>query len=233
MITQNIKFAIGNEILAGRLVTDQKEHKPQLLFFHGAGQSHKGRSLKLAEQLAKRGISSFAFDFSGHGESTGTLEASSLAKRTNEAKSALQFLDLNKPITVCGFSMGAYIAIQLLKFAQVETLGLFYPAIYSRKVFNLPHGKERSELLRQLESWKDTDATEILQDFKGNLLIYIGDNDEVIPKGIITLLDDSSPNAASKKIQIIPGGTHHLLDTIYPDQQLLESIVNDIAHLSP
>ena len=39
-----------------------------------------------------------------------------------------------------------------------------------------------------------------LEQFRGNLLIYIGDDDAVIPKGVIELMDRHSTNVKRKEI---------------------------------
>src|SRR4051794_17833447 len=103
---EKISFQVGNERLVGQLVLSHTKEKPSVLFVHGAGKATKERSQPLAERLAERSISSFAWDCSGHGESTGTMNHSSLQKRTIEAQMALTYTDPNQPLSICGFSMG-------------------------------------------------------------------------------------------------------------------------------
>src|SRR2546425_11226766 len=106
MLIKKVQFAVGGEALAGNIISGSELDEPRLLLVHGAGQATKERARPLALKLAEYNISSFGFDFSGHGESTGKLEESSLYKRTTEAKEACRFLTSEEPLTVCGFSMG-------------------------------------------------------------------------------------------------------------------------------
>lgn len=216
-----INFKFNDQTLAGI----QYGKNPHLLFIHGAGQSIKERLRYLAEKLLNDNISSFVFDHSGHGESTGILENSSLATRYNEAKYALNFLDESKPISVCGSSMGGYLAIKLLKDHPIQNLILFCPAIYDHQVFNIPFNKGFSEIIRKPESWKNSDAMSLLKNFKGNLLIFIGENDRIIPDEVIESIDRSSINTNKKEIIRIPGCPH----MIHPWIALHKHVANNIT----
>jgi alpha-beta hydrolase superfamily lysophospholipase len=103
-----VRFFVGREKLVGNIISDNTENEPTLLFLHGAGKATKERSNYIAFELAKHGIRSFSFDFSGHGESSGKLEESSLRKRVEEASAALNFLNHSEAVTLYGSSMGAH-----------------------------------------------------------------------------------------------------------------------------
>jgi pimeloyl-ACP methyl ester carboxylesterase len=204
---EQFRFSVGNEKLSAIKVADDV-HEAQVLFLHGAGASTKERFLWLAEALREQGIGSVLFDFSGNGESTGTMSSSSLAQRTREAQAALQHVQ--QPVAVLGASMGAYSAILLTQYILVQTLILFCPAIYTKEAFNVPFTAEFSRIIRKQHSWRDSDALEILERFTGNLLIVIGDDDEVIPGEVITLLDKHSPRVKEKEVMRLPKCTHNL-----------------------
>src|SRR5277367_5064447 len=107
MLISDVEFQSGVNTLKGTIVRHSEISLPTVLSLHGAGKSNRNRIRYLLDSLAKDDISSFCFDFSGHGESTGSLEQSSLTKRRQEAISAYQFLDNKKPLTVIGSSMGS------------------------------------------------------------------------------------------------------------------------------
>lgn len=219
-------FNVGKEKLSGQTVFNPAGDKPQLLFLHGAGQATKERALPIAERLAELSISSFGFDFSGHGESTGQLSQSSLKKRTDEALAAYQFLDQTKPKAICAFSMAGHIALELLKRTQnIQALFLFYPAIYSDKAFNLNFDSQFSAAIREENSWQKASVVNCLKDFKGNLLIVIGENDQVIPKGVVELLDEIAVNTKNKKIITVPEVGHLVLPAIYNNPTLSGQII--------
>lgn len=154
----------------------------------------------LARELARYDISFFAFDFSGWGESTGNLHHNSLQNRTHEAQIAIdQFLDPTKPISILACSMVGHNALKLLENNNVQNLILFYPAIYDRNAYDKPFDQTFTEIIRQPNSYRNTDVLQILELFKGNLLIIIGEKDEVIPKEVITLLDRHSSNVTHSR----------------------------------
>src|SRR5258708_18562704 len=96
-----------------KIVGDVLGDNPCLIILHGAGVYNRARYTNLRQFLFSNGISSCAFDFIGHGETGGELSSSSLELRTKVAQEVLKHLDLPKPISVLGSSMGAYTAIRL------------------------------------------------------------------------------------------------------------------------
>lgn len=211
MHLKQFKFKVGSEIIAAHTISSSASEKPHFLFMHGAGKATKERMKFLAHRLAEVGISSLGFDFSGHGESTGNLKESSLKKRTKEAQSALKFLSNERDITICASSMGAHIALELLKTnPTIKSLILFCPAIYHRDAFDVYFNECFSEIIRKSESWKRADVLDVLDDFNGNLLIYFGEKDEVIPRGVIELLDLKSKKTTKKEIVKLPGVDHQI-----------------------
>jgi uncharacterized protein len=227
-MNSKIKFSVGHETLVGQRVTLDPETLPKILFIHGAGQSTKERALPLALEILKRGLSSFLFDFSGHGESSGQLKQSSLAKRLLEARAALRFCDKSTPLGLCGFSMGAHIALDLLPSTLVKTLILFYPAIYTRKASTVPFSEGFSEIIRQPRSWEDSEAIDTLGSFTGRLLVVRGEKDEVIPEGVFNLLDTTASRTSRKKFITVPEAGHLLLDRVYSDPVLFDQLVDQM-----
>jgi pimeloyl-ACP methyl ester carboxylesterase len=206
-------FNAGSETLSGVLVSADSQQKPTNLFLHGAGKGTKKRALPIATYLEEHcDQASFLFDFSGHGESTGMLEHSSLAKRVSEAQAALQFFDTDKPFNLLGFSMGGHIALELLKDYPVANLVLFYPGIYTKDAYELQFDQGFSEVIRQHESWRDTAVTENLKGFTGRFLIVIGENDDVIPDAVIDMIYATAKDAHRKEILRIPNATHMFLE---------------------
>jgi len=179
-----------------------------LLFLHGAGTSDKERTKYLSDELQKYGIEGCSFNFSGHGGVD--LENSSLAKRLAEAEKAIKVFRLTEPLNLCGSSMGGYIAIKVLKNHGVDNLVLFAPAVYDFKAFALPFDSTFSEVIRQENSWENSDAFGILEKFSGKMLLFIGEKDEVIPERLVERIDKSLSMAKSKEIVRIPECPHKI-----------------------
>lgn len=198
-------------MLSASIFSNSNNEKPRIVLLHGGGRmSGKERTSYLSERLLKRKLSSFAFDYSGHGESTGLLKESSLKKKFNEALQAVKVAGIAKPMTVIGASMSGYLAIKLLNHCQIENLILFCPAIYDRQAFDVKFGADFTEIIRKKEGWRNTDILSTLNHFTGNLLVIIGEKDEVIPADVIRLIDQNSTNVKKKKIVIVPDCTHQI-----------------------
>lgn len=200
----------GTETLEGTIY-DRANVEPSLLFLHGAGGSDQKRVSYLAKQMITKKISSVSFDFSGHGKSTGKLEESSLQKRYNEVCDVSPFINTEESITLCGTSMGGYLAVKMLSyFHNVHTLLLYCPAIYSKDAFDVPFTDEFSKILQTENSWKNTDIIENMKKFTGNVFIIIGQKDEVIPKGVIDLYMNSFEKAYHKELIIVAHADHQI-----------------------
>ena len=158
-------FNIRGEKIAGASFTDKANDIPQILFIHGGSKSSENLYY-LAELLFAKGISSILFDHSGHGKSSGKIFQSSLKKRVNEAKEVVLQSKMTEPISICAFSMGGYVALKLLEEYEVENLYLFCPAVYDKKAYDKFFGDEFTQIIRQPESYKNTDVLKNLQKFK-------------------------------------------------------------------
>jgi len=203
-------FKCHGETLAGVTAKNKNADIPSFLFLHGAGQSDKSRAFYLMERFQSRGISTCAFDFSGHGSSSGDLKKSSLQRRTDEAACAIKkFLAQDKPMTVCGSSMSGHTAIRLLdEVSNIGSLILFCPAAYDRDAYSVPFNNGFTSIIKEKGSWEKSEIFSLLEEYTGKLLIFIGENDEVIPKGVIELLDKHSTKATKKEIVVIPECNH-------------------------
>ncbi len=225
-------FKVGKENLSGLLFkSDTPISKGNILFLHGAGKATKDKVSNLAQVLLANQISSFAFDFSGHGESSGSLQESSLQKRVQEAQGAVEQFTKNK-LTICAFSMGGHIALELLRTTPVQNLILFCPAIYTPEAFNLPFDERFSSAIREPESWKNAEVVKLLQGFTGKMLVMIGEKDEVIPKGVIELINSNATNTTKKEVFVIPNVGHQILSEAYKDKNLLNIIIEKVTLFS-
>ncbi|MEU6595111.1 alpha/beta fold hydrolase [Streptomyces sp. NPDC046881] len=77
------------------------------VLLHGAGNGSKERLLPFVTDFADRGCRALAFDFSGHGESTGALAKLSLRRRFELAVAVLDaHAPAGDPLVLVGFSGG-------------------------------------------------------------------------------------------------------------------------------
>ncbi len=119
MIKNSFTFNTDDEIIAGTILSNETSvTPPKFIFLHGAGAGIKERIYGIAPSIIDVGTNILTIDFSGHGESTGDLKKSSLEKRVNEAKHAINKFASKESLTICGVSMGGYVAIKLLGFTK-------------------------------------------------------------------------------------------------------------------
>lgn len=211
MIKNPFIFNTDDEIISGTILCNKTSAvPPKFIFLHGAGASIKERVYGIAPSIIDVGTSILTIDFSGHGESTGELKKSSLEKRVNEAKHAINKFASKESLTICGVSMGGYVAIKLLELYKIDTLILFCPAIYDKKAYNIRFDAGFTEVIRTPESWRNTDVLPLLEEFTGKLLIVMGDKDEVIPREVIELIINNAKKANKKEVYIIPDCPHRI-----------------------
>lgn len=223
---------VGSEKIYGELFgLKNAVAKARLIYLHGAGK--KGiLHFPLTPQFEAREFSVANFHFSGCGKSSGSFEASSLEKRFLEAKAVIEQHGDLANLTLSSASMGGHLALKLLENFDVKNLILFCPAIYDRDAFSVPFNQDFSEIIRKPDSWKNTDVLEPLQKYRGKLMIVIGDSDEVIPKGVIELLDQNSGQAAKKEIVVLKDCPHWIGPWLEArpeeSEKLAEKIINFI-----
>ena len=227
------KHYVREEIISGIIlqVNQQAHILPSCIFIHGGGSaSYKERIIDFTEPIFKENINILSFDFSGHGESTGTLATGSLERRVIEAQEIIKHYSALQALTIFGASMGGYIAIKLLELFPINTLILFCPALYDVKAYEIPFDKGFTEIIRSFESWRNTDVLKILEKFTGKLLIIMGSEDQVIPEGVIELIMKHATRVNKKELYIIPQCSHQIhtwLESHPEDLKRLHQKINE------
>ena len=135
---QSFKVPFGEHTLVGDVLSDDSEAK--VLVLHGAGEHGRLRVRFVREWLFKRGISSCAFDFIGHGETGGDIKKTSLFERTRQVCAVIDTQNIRLPLRIVAASMGAYTAVKLLEHYPVETMVLLVPAMYTKAAYRRSFG---------------------------------------------------------------------------------------------
>ncbi|HEX8957173.1 MAG TPA: alpha/beta hydrolase [Burkholderiaceae bacterium] len=186
-----------------------------VLLLHGAGASARNKFSILRHALEARGVGMTCFDCIGHGETGGEMSESSLLSRTRQAEAVIAHRGLecgmDAPLSLIGFSMGAYNAIRLTQTHEVGSLILIVPGVYTPSAYGLPFGPQFSSAIRRERSWEDSDAWEILSRYRGRLLVIAAGNDAVIPREIPERLVASSVNAQWRRLLVVPDTEHRHL----------------------
>ncbi len=84
-------------------------------------------------------------------------------------------------------------------------------------------------MIRKNYSWKNSDIFSALKKFNGNFLIFIGNNDEIIPKEVINFLDKSSTNTKKKEIIIIPNCPHKIHTWLSKHKDAADEVAEKIS----
>lgn len=213
------------------------DHRPasgdtHLLAIHGGGEGHLGVFAGVRDELWQRGIGSTAFDCIGHGATGGTMDGSSLCQREEQARAVVEASRM--PTAILGASMGAYNAVRLAGHFEPRALVLVVPGIYHADAHGVPFGPAFSQLIRQPRSWDASDAWDILERFRGRLLVIAAGADRVVPLEIPQRLYDSAVNAESRALLVVPDAPHkgllaRMLDDPKRRPQFLQQLLHCVA----
>jgi pimeloyl-ACP methyl ester carboxylesterase len=208
---QDVSFEADGETLTGTKVSPLSGKKTiSLLSLHGAGTAVRERVFYLADALAPIGATTFAFDFSGHGTSSGALHESTLARRIVQASAGLRAAELDQPLLLMGNSMGGFIAASLATKVNSDGLILMCPALYDDSALDVPFDHRFTELIRAQDSYERSTLPNRLRNYKGHVLLLIGSDDRVIPHRVIEIYLSSFDSAKSKELIRISGAPHRL-----------------------
>lgn len=206
-----IEFIADGETLRGtRIRPAPLNPVVSVLSLHGAGDAIRQRVFYLAEAMLSLRAETFAFDFSGHGESTGTLRQSSLKRRVTQAQAALDTVQFSTPTILMGNSMGGYVAAALGASIKPAGLLLLCPALYDDAAFDVPFDERFSSILRTANSFERSSLPQRLKSFTGDVLLLIGENDDVIPPRVMQIYESSFDSARSFVSHQIPEAPHRL-----------------------
>jgi dienelactone hydrolase len=200
----------------------------QVLVLHGAGASSKQRMAPICKRFVAIGHRAITFDFEGHGVTGSKMEGSSLARRLAQAAAvAKASLSAQLPTTIVGCSMSGHTAVELshqADFAPISNLILFAPAMYGEALEETPFGPDFSRLIRQPESWRTSKIPEMLKQFRGGILIFVGRSDRVIPVSVINKYVASAESARSLTYLSLPDVDHRITTLLDTDERLAKYV---------
>lgn len=205
------------------------------VFLHGAGESSKERGDALCMEMAKRGVQSVAFDFSGWGESTRHTQ-SSIQKRVDEASAVIEHFNLSRgrplPLLVMAFSMSGQVAIELLRNfgREIRCLALFNPAIYSRQAIHVPFGPAFSEIIRRPYSWREADIASAFDGYTGKTMLLRSEHDEVIPPEVFFLIAQAAPAGGFSEF-LVESACHQLGSFLNSHAEVVARVADAIVNL--
>ncbi|MDH6578745.1 alpha/beta fold hydrolase [Kitasatospora sp. MAP5-34] len=206
-------LADGEELSCTTFTPAGGERPERVVIMHGAGAGSKQRSLPLAREFADAGFRSLAFDFSGHGQSTGELTGLSLERRFLQARSVATEFAPDAPLILVGFSMSGQTVADLVGELgeRVSTIVLGAPAAYAPEAWKLPFGAAGfTEILRTPGSWETSPAFDAYRGFTGRAVLIVPDHDAVIPPEVTSRID-AALREHSRLARITFPGSEHMI----------------------
>jgi pimeloyl-ACP methyl ester carboxylesterase len=176
---------------------------PVVVLLHGAGNGSKERLVPLLAEFVARGCEGLAFDFSGHGQSTGELRELSLRRRFEQAVGVIGArVPAGRPLVLVGFSMSGQTVADLVGHfgERVAGVGLCAPAVYGAEAWDVPFGEGSGrfcELIRTPGSWRGAPALGVLRGFAGRAVLVVPGADHVIPGEVTEAVTDALAARAS------------------------------------
>ncbi|MFD7814022.1 alpha/beta hydrolase [Streptomyces sp. NPDC059785] len=183
---------------------------------HGAGNSSAQRLLPLVEEFVAHDCRGVAFDFAGHGESTGKLSESSLRQRFEQAVAVIDaYAGADGPLVLVGFSMSGQTVSDLVTHYgdRVAALGLCAPAVYAAEAWDVPFGEgdgRFSEIIRRPESWRKAPALQVLRAYEGRAVLAVPGTDAVIPPAVTEAVQDALAARSRYTRLELPDAQHSL-----------------------
>lgn len=210
-------YAYDGELLSGVYGGDTGgPEKATVVLLHGAGIGSKERLLPLLAEFVSRGCRGVAFDFSGHGESTGALRELSLRRRFEQA---VAVIDARVPaggaLIVVGFSMSGQTVADLVAHygERVAAVGLCAPAVYAREAWDVPFGQgdgRFSEIIRRPDGLRGAPALDVLRAYEGRAVLAVPGTDTVIPPAVTEAVQDALAAHAQFTRFEVPDAEHML-----------------------
>ena len=125
MTSKRFKFFISSNKKKIRYQFLNKEKDLFIIFFHGLMSDITGEKPSTFRKFCrKKKIGFLAFEYSGHGKSSGEFTSSNISKWTNDAKQLIKAkLKKNKSLIFVGSSMGSWIALNLFPVFKKQIKG--------------------------------------------------------------------------------------------------------------
>lgn len=225
----HFKNSRGDRLCAILSNPSGKTEEPMVIMCHGFSTGKNGRTNTLLEEILNaNNISTFRFDFFGHGESEGLFEEVTISEAVDDVHRALKYLqDLDYTLFgLVGSSFGGIVSILAasdkagfdvlaLKSPVSDYLGLliakdhdFNMDIWKKEGSILVTGADEQKLKLNYSFYEDAEKIrgyEAVKKIRVPTLIVHGDEDETIPLEQSKISASLMPNC---QLEIIQGADH-------------------------
>ena len=207
MFIEKRRFENSRGLSLAAIYKGENRDAPTVMLCHGYGSSKDSVSQKdLRRKLIESGFCVFIFDFTGCGESEGTIEDLVPSNGLDDLKSAITNLG-RKEFALHGGSFGGYVALLYASQNPVLVLSLKCPVSDYPEILRLRDDEERPSRDKILKETADISLYQKAKNIKCPALIVHGDADDIVPlnqsrKLLISL------GSKEKELKIIKGAPH-------------------------
>lgn len=213
---ETITFKSDGFTLTGTLHLPEVSPAPMVIGCHGLmADRNSPKQVELAEACCRKGIGYFRFDHRGCGDSEGEFyQVTSPAGRQQDLLDAIRLVrsqeTCNGNIGLFGSSMGGTVCISVSPLEKIDTLVTLAAPLHS-------HFKQAENNPLHTPFDITPEACQV-----GNILIFHGECDEVVPLSHARSLYDRARHP--KKLTIQPGGDHRMSNPEHQSIFIRESV---------
>ena len=245
---KNFKYLKLSKTKKLRFIDNYFKKKLYIVFLHGFMSDIEGKKPQTLLRFAKKNKLGFvAFDYSGHGKSSGKFTKGNISTWSNDAKIIIKKIVKKNNFIMIGSSMGSWIGLNQFKYFKKQIKGFIgigsAPEFLTRLMWNKFTKKIKSDLISKGKTTiksgnyeypityqliKDGRKNKVLNkkiNSKIKVTMIHGKKDEVVPINFSRLVLSLFKNA-KKKINIIGNGDHSLSN---PGQ--LKIIVKELNYI--
>ncbi|MFG2138332.1 alpha/beta hydrolase [Streptomyces sp. NPDC048650] len=202
--------------------TDPATPSPPLtaVLLHGAGTSDSARLTGLLADFAARGHHALAFDFSGHGDSSGRLGELSLQRRFTQAKAVIDHhAGPGHRLAPIGFSMSGQTVADLVTHygSRVTAIGLCAPAVYAAQAWSVPFAAGFTGIIRTPDSWRRSSALDVFRSLATRSVLVTPGTDAVIPPAVTEAVAAALGASRSHHTRLVHHEADHRLGLWFAD----------------
>ena len=215
MKQEAVSFPSSAGLLAGIIHHPRHESRGYIITSHGLLSSKDSdKFIALGERFAEEGFTVLRFDFSGCGESEGSIADITVSGRKEDLLAALDFMrrrlsGSGQPIGLLGSSMGGFVSLLAASYRDEIKAVAAWATPFSFEELREGITRSSGDIIKD-RFFDDArlHAADVFVPRVRNLLIIHGDRDETVPLRHAHRLYDLAREP--RRLEIIPGADHSI-----------------------
>ena len=209
MFIEKRSFKNSRSLTLAAIYEGEDKKAPTVVICHGYASSKDSVSQRdISKRLIKSGFSVYRFDFTGCGQSQGSIENLVPSVGLDDLNSAIADFG-KKEFILCGTSFGGYVAILYASQHILLALALKCPVSDYPAVLEANQEEDKESRRKILAESQKIDIYQLASKIKVPTIIVHGDTDEIVSLSQSNKLIKTLGSKV-KKLKIIEGGVHRL-----------------------